>query len=187
MTSTMTLRNDDYVITVTDLLDRPGASRRVDLAMDVPDDLALTLVEVRDPLRLAGVIESLADGLLVRGRLDADARMSCARCLEDVEQAMHAEVAEIFADPGAPVSGDEDGIEEGYEIREGTIDLDTLLRDALVPAAPYQPLCRPDCKGLCPTCGTNFNIATCDCQDRARDPRWAALEGLDLPPDAPGA
>lgn len=180
----MTPRNDDFVLTVTDLLDRPGASRRVDLAMGVPDGLALTLVEVRDPLRLAGVIESVVDGLLVRGRLMAAVQLSCARCLEPVEQAVHAEVAELFADPGAPVPGEDGEIEAGYEIREGTIDLDTLLRDALVPAAPYQPLCRPDCRGLCPSCGRNHNTAVCDCADHERDPRWAPLEGLHLPPEA---
>lgn len=181
----MTLRNDDFVLTVTDLLDRPGVSRQVDLAMAVPDDLALTLVEIHDPLRLAGVIESVVDGLLVRGRVEADARMSCARCLEDVEQPLQTEVTELFADPAAPGPRDEEPIEAGYEIVDGSIDLETLLRDALVPAAPYRPLCRPDCQGLCPSCGLNRNdVAVCDCADHERDLRWAPLEGLQLPPGA---
>lgn len=183
----MTIRNDDSVLTVTDLLNRPGASRRVDLAVGVPDDLVLTLVEVRDPLHLDGVIESVVDGLLVRGRIEAAVRVSCARCLQDVDQAVHAEVAELFSEPETPVSGEQDGVEVGYEISEGTIDLDTLLRDALVPAAPYKPLCRPDCRGLCPTCGTDRNTADCDCGERERDSRWAPLEGLQLPPDPAGS
>lgn len=184
---TMTLQNVDSVLTVTDLVDRPGASRRVDIAVGVPDDLALTLVEVRDPLRLAGVIESVVDGLLVRGRVEAAVTMSCARCLRDVEQAVHADVAELFSDPSVPLPGDDEGVEAGYEIHEGTIDIDTLLRDALVPAAPYKPLCDPGCRGLCPSCGTNHNVAACDCRDRTHDSRWAPLEGLQLPPDTAGA
>lgn len=173
--------NDDFVLTVTDLLDRPGASRRVDLAMGVPEDLGLTLVEVRDPLRLAAVIESVVDGLLVRGSVEATVRMSCSRCLTDVDDAVQADVTELFADQ-AP-GHDDDEVEAGYEIREGTIDLDTLLRDALVPAAPYRPLCSPDCQGLCPGCGANRNVAACICEDHHTDSRWAALEGLRLPPD----
>ena len=60
------------------------------------------------------------------------------------------------------------------------IDLDTLLRDALVPAVPYRPLCDPDCKGLCASCGVNRNETTCDCVDVTVDARWSALEGLRL-------
>lgn len=181
--------NDDFVLTVTDLIDRPGASRRVDLAMGVPEDLGLTLVEVCDPLRLAGVIESVVDGLLVRGRVEATMRLSCSRCLTDLEDAVEADVIELFA-AGArsgTAFDDEESVEPGYEIREGTIDLDTLLRDALVPAAPYQPLCRTDCRGLCPRCGANRNAVDCICEDDDRDPRWAALEGLRLPPDGTGS
>lgn len=181
MTSTMTT-NDDFLLTVTDLLDRPGASRRVDLAMGVPDDLGLTLVEVCDPLRLAAVIESVVDGLLVRGRIEATVRLSCARCLTDVEDAVHADVTELFAGPQAGLPGDDDAVEAGYEIREGAIDLDTLLRDALVPATPYRPLCRTDCRGLCPDCGADRNVVDCACEDQRQDSRWAALKSLRLPP-----
>ncbi|HVM15198.1 MAG TPA: DUF177 domain-containing protein [Egibacteraceae bacterium] len=173
--------DDDFLLTVTDLLDRPGASRRVDLAMGVPDGLGLTLVEVSDPLRLAGVIESVVDGLLVRGRIEATVRLSCARCLTDIEDAVRADVVELFVGPRGDLAPD-DEVEAGYEIREGTIDLDTLLRDALVPAAPYRPLCRPDCRGLCPDCGVDRNLVDCMCEDQHHDSRWAALKGLRLPP-----
>lgn len=176
---TMAALRSDTVLTVTDLVDRPGSSRPVDLAVDVPTGLPLPLVEVDEPLRLAGVIESVVDGLLVRGQLLAHVRLHCARCLTPVEDDVHSDVVEHFA---VPAGVDEDP-EAGYEIREGTIDLDTLLRDALAPAAPYQPLCRPDCQGLCATCGTNRNERACDCADRDVDPRWAPLAGLRLPSD----
>ncbi|HVL99199.1 MAG TPA: DUF177 domain-containing protein [Egibacteraceae bacterium] len=184
----MMTKNHDSVLSVTDLLDRPGASRRVDVAMGVPDGLVLPLVTVHNPLRLAGVIESVVQGLLVRGTVEAVLSMSCARCLTTVEQTVCAGVTELFSDPTVPGHPDEDlEVDAGYEICEGTIDLDTLLRDAVVPAAPYQPLCNFDCRGLCPSCGVNRNDVDCDCADRERDPRWAALEGLRLPPDAAGA
>lgn len=182
MTLTMAATNRDSVLTVTDLLDRPGASRRVELDLAVPEGLPLTLVEVPEALRFTGVIESVVDGLLVRGSLGATMRLSCARCLAGVERDVHTDIVELFAVPGGAGAGED--IEAGYEIDEGTIDLDTLLRDALVPAAPYQPLCKPECLGLCATCGTNRNDAACNCEEERRDSRWAPLEGLRLPPDA---
>lgn len=178
----MTVPRSDRVLNVVDLLDRPGASRRLDLSLSVPEDLDLTLVDVREPLSLLGVIESVVDGLLVRGRVSATVRMGCARCLVDLDRVVACDVIELFCDPGR--SDGDDAVEAGYEIRDGSLDLDTLLRDALVPAVPYQPLCAPGCKGLCGSCGANLNQADCDCVELVTDPRWAALEGLRLADDA---
>lgn len=167
------------LIRVADLLNRPGASRRIDLPVDAPEGLVLDLAELTGPLRLAGVIESVVDGLLVRATLTAPLQMACARCLKPVETTVSTDVVELFSDPAR---ADEPGdIEAGYEIAETEIDLDTLLRDALVPAVPYRPLCDEACAGLCPTCGVDRNEAQCECTDVSADPRWAALERLRLP------
>ena len=169
----------DRLLRVADLLDRPGASRRVDLALPAPGDLALDLAEVVGDIRLEGVVESVVDGLLVRGELSATLAMPCARCLTDMTADVTADVVELFTDPAD--AADDDEVEAGYEIHDdATINLDTLLRDALVPAVPYRPLCNEDCQGLCAQCGTNRNEAHCDCVDVRTDARWAALEGLQL-------
>ncbi|HWB71831.1 MAG TPA: DUF177 domain-containing protein [Egibacteraceae bacterium] len=178
----MPVPRSDRVLNVVDLLDRPGASRRLDLSMGVPQDLGMTLVDVSEPLSLVGVVESVVDGLLVRGRVSATVRTGCARCLVDLDLVVACDVIELFCDPGR--SDADDALEAGYEIREGSLDLDTLLRDALVPAVPYQPLCSPACQGLCGSCGANLNQADCGCVDLVTDPRWAALEGLRLADDA---
>jgi uncharacterized protein len=169
----------DHVLNVADLLDRPGTSRRLDLDVALPEGFALPLVTIREPLHLAGVIESVVEGLLVRGALAVSMRLECARCLEPIDADAHADVVELFQDP-ARLAGDMEPPEEGYEIRDGHIDLDALLRDTLAPAAPYQPLCRVDCAGLCAQCGANLNDARCACADDAVDPRWSALRDLDL-------
>ena len=179
---------DDRVLKVADLLDRPGASRRLDLAVEAPEDLdlaALAMAEVDGRLRLAGVVESVVDGLLVRGTLSAPLRLQCARCLQPVHRTVQAEVVELFTDPAD--AEEPDDVEEGYEIVDGTLDLDTLLRDALAPAVPVQPLCRPDCAGLCPTCGTDRNVAACHCTEETSDARWAALAALRLDAEPDGA
>ena len=169
----------DRTLRVGDLIGRPGSSRRLDLAMAAPEDLTLDLAEIVGPIQLQGVVESVVDGLLVRGELSVALKMQCARCLVNLETTVTTDVTELFSDPER--ADDPADVEAGYEIGDNELDLDTLIRDALVPAVPYRPLCDEACQGLCPTCGINRNEATCDCADVSADPRWAALEGLRLP------
>ena len=58
------------------------------------------------------------------------------------------------------------------------IDLDHLMREQFHLALPMKPLCREDCKGLCPRCGANRNTTTCTCEVRWEDPRLAGLKAL---------
>ena len=171
----------DSRLSVVDLLRRPGTSRTLALELDPPGDLPLPLVDAVGPLRLEGVLESVVDGLLVRGRLHTRVALACARCLSPMEAQVSADVAELYSDP-AELDSPED-LDPGYEISEGQIDLDTLLRDTLVPAVPVAPHCRDDCAGLCATCGADRNLEDCDCVEVVSDTRWTALEGLRLADD----
>ncbi|HWS47003.1 MAG TPA: DUF177 domain-containing protein, partial [Acidimicrobiia bacterium] len=74
----------------------------------------------------------------------------------------------------APLEG------ETYALDDDVVDLEPLVRDALVLELPAVPLCRDDCRGLCPSCGIDRNAATCDCAADDIDPRWAPLRSLDL-------
>lgn len=170
----MSAPSSHSVLSVADLLNRPGTSRPLALELDAPEGLDLPLVSRIAGLRLDGVLESLADGVLIRGTLSARLEMACARCLQPVSAEVAGDVAELYSDPA------EAEPEPGYEVRDGLIDLDPLVRDALLPLVPLAPRCREDCKGLCPTCGADRNTTDCDCADQIRDTRWAALEGLRL-------
>lgn len=173
---------DSPILDVAVVFGSPGASRRLALGLPVPGDLDLPLVRLDEPIALDGVVEGMVDGVVVRGTVRARAEAACGRCLTAVGQEVEAPVAELFADP-ADVEDPED-IEPGYAIADGLIDLDTLLRDALVAAVPAVVHCRPDCAGLCPSCGVDRNTTTCGCGDEVRDTRWTALEGLRVPPAA---
>lgn len=175
----MTAALNDYRLNVADLLRRPGATRDVDLRLAAPDDYGLALTSVDGPLHLQGVVESVVDGLLVRGVLEAGLGLSCARCLQPVRHAARTDVVELFIDPHELASGDE--VEAGYEIAEAHLHLEALVRDALAVMTPLRPLCRADCRGLCPQCGTDRNEGACACADAPADPRWEALRGLRLP------
>jgi uncharacterized protein len=146
----------------------PGHSH--DSVFDVPtvrvsDDL--TLDYVRGPIRLSRT----AEGILVQGKLEVGFATECYRCLDPVTLNVTVDVEELFASPspvGAEFSVHDDGI----------LDLAPLLRDEVLIVASRGVLCRPDCKGLCPDCGTNWNHATCTCAEERIDPRLAQLKNL---------
>ena len=87
--------------------------------------------------------------------------------------------------PAAEMPADDAEDEEGAEVAADDLDtfafdgevieLEPLLREQFVLSLPYAPLCREDCKGLCPTCGTNLNESTCNCTPSKTDSRWDAL------------
>lgn len=176
----MTAPLSDHLLNVADLVERPGASREVDLGLAVPDDFDMPLASVYEPVRLVGVIESVVDGLLVRGALRATLGLSCARCLQPVSRDVHIDAVELYMDP-AQLDDDDEEVEPGYELADGYLHLGALLRDGLSAAIPYRPLCREDCLGLCADCGADRNETPCDCAEQATDPRWESLRDLRLP------
>jgi uncharacterized protein len=165
----------DTVMVVRELIDRPGTSRRLDRRMPAPTDLSDDIVAIGHDVTLSGVLESVVDGVLVRGRVEAPARVACVRCLKERDDIVGTDVVELYSRPV------DESVEPGYEVTEDAIDLDTLLRDALAAAAPVHPLCRPECAGLCATCGADLNVAPCDGHPDQQDSRWSVLEGLELP------
>jgi uncharacterized protein len=158
-------------VDVRDLLGRPGSSREVHLA-DLVDGLATELAEVPAPVRIDVLMESVVEGILVSGPVSGRMAFRCARCLKTFSQGFTVEVTELFAP-----TPDED--EEAYPLGEGTIDLEPMVRDAVVLSMPFSPLCREDCLGLCERCGGDRNLGECVCPPAA-DPRWAALDDLEL-------
>lgn len=176
----------DTTVLVVDLLDHPGSSRPLTVTLERPQDLELPMTTLDDVVEVDGVLESLVDGILVRGAVDAAAEVRCARCLRPTRTDLHIDVAELFRDP-ARTSPDDEPVEEGYEIRDGLLDIDALVRDALAPSVGVAPLCRVDCAGLCAGCGADLNTTTCSCAPAPADPRWSALAQLRLPdPDDTG-
>lgn len=121
------------------------------------------------------VAESLSDGIVVNGSIRAPFQGECRRCLSPLAGFIDVDVHELYqvhvTDPEAfPIVGDQ-------------IDLVPMVRETVLLEIPDAPVCRPDCAGLCPHCGVDLNVTTCDCVAEAIDPRWAALEDLrnDLP------
>jgi uncharacterized protein len=124
----------------------------------------------------------------------ATAAGQCSRCLIEVTEPIVAGIRELFAFPDSATAAttDEDEIPLVVDDR---IDLQQVVRDEIVTALPMAPLCRPDCRGLCPDCGGRFDDLEPDHSHEILDPRWAALrdrfgtetpESTGRPPAGPG-
>jgi uncharacterized protein len=156
---------------------RRHQGRREHLAVRAPiPGLCITASEVPPAadVELDVDLEAVEGAVVVAGTARAPWRGECRRCLRPVEGEVSTAVDELF------VTDPEEG--ETYPIRGDHIDLEPMAREAVVLGLPLAPLCRPDCKGLCPTCGADLNQAPCGCPAADQDPRWAALDAL-RPPD----
>jgi uncharacterized protein len=123
------------------------------------------------------LVEREGDDVLVTGGLEARVPQHCGRCLEPYVLRV---TPQINARHVPSVSGEEhelgaDDLETDV-YHNGQVDLTALLETETTLALPMKPLCKPDCRGLCPVCGVNRNDTACSCQERHDDPRWAKLK-----------
>jgi uncharacterized protein len=160
-------------VDVRDLLGHPGSSRTVHVEEPIEDlRTELAHVPAGQPVEAELLMESVVEGILASGPVGGTMRLTCARCLKPFDSRFRIEVRELFAP--TPVEDDDQ-----YPVEEGFVDLEPMIRDNVVPAMPFAPLCREDCLGLCPRCGGDRNLGECDCTEQI-DERWSVLAGLDL-------
>jgi uncharacterized protein len=111
--------------------------------------------------------------LYLQGQLAARTTVSCDRCLTDFEQPLQVELGDLLVYPPGRQADPLLSVPE-----TGMLDLAPLLREYLVLDIPSRPLCRPDCKGLCPECGQDLNEAACEHSQSQIHPRLASLSSL---------
>ena len=121
-------------------------------------------------------LEAVMEGVLVSGAVSGIAVGECIRCLEEVRLPLVTQFSELFSYPENRVAEDDDD-EEVRSVEEDLINLEPTLRDAVVLALPFQPVCREDCPGLCSECGALLADDPAHTHEVA-DPRWAALQGI---------
>lgn len=131
-----------------------GSSR--DISFDIP------LVQVEpgeDIIDLKGMarISRTPQGLLLEGEFSAKMRAECVRCLVEFLQPLKTSFNELYAFDQRSVTDLELILAE-----DANIDLGPLVREYLLIEMPIKSLCRPDCKGLCPVCGEDLNLTTCE-------------------------
>ncbi len=180
------------VLETRELGRRPGSEREVTRTVPAPADLGIEVLSVPEgsPVEIDLRLEAVMEGVLVTGTAHVAVEGECARCLEAIHDDVEVSFQELFVydDPhhaGRRDTTDHDGEDdETSRLEDDLVDLEPLLRDAVVLALPFQPLCREDCPGLCPDCGARLADEPDHAHEAAIDPRWAALAQLDPENDA---
>ena len=133
------------------------------------------------PLKLEGELSRIEGGYALTARLSYDGQLECSRCLAPYAFQEDDEFTLVLY----PRAG---ALEADVELAKGDLDtqfydqpviaLSPIVEERVQMALPMKPLCRPDCRGLCATCGNDLNLGPCACVHDAVDPRWEALRGL---------
>ena len=167
-----------FVVSVRDLARRPGSQLSISRSVPAPAFFGIDVIGVPEgsDLTLELSLESISEGIWVSGTVAARAVGECSRCLDEVSEDVLAPVQGLVANPGAPSAGEGDDVDV-RDFDGESLDLEELLRDAVVTSLPFAPLCSPDCPGLCDQCGARLADDPKHHHDAA-DPRWAALDGL---------
>ena len=152
---------------------RPGEMRERQLDIPTPERFGNAVIGVPEgaPVHLDLRLEALHDGILVSAQVDARATGECVRCLTDVEHPVEVDIQELFA------YSEDEAFE--YQVQDDHVDLEPVVRDAVVLSLPFQPVCQEDCLGLCPECGVRLLDNPGHEHEEPIDPRWAALAALE--------
>jgi uncharacterized protein len=150
---------------------------------DLPSDSG----KVVAPIHFEGELRKVEQEISIAGQITTTIELICARCLKTYQEALN-DTFEVIYLPRTIIAQQNDEIELeerdlDLSFYEGDhISLTELIRDQLLLVLPVKPLCRPDCAGLCPSCGKDLNEGPCNCTHESIDPRLAALQQL-LPKD----
>ena len=161
-----------FVVHVADLLDRPGARRRVVLS----GSMVVELDQIEDcgPVRAELNLQETGGSVLIRGEIITSLRLRCNRCLGDVVSDVSLPMVQLYdGDPGND-KPDDDALEVAPD---GSIDLHSVIHDELCLSAPLVPLCSETCRGLCPKCGTDLNVDPCVGHTTERGSPFSGLAG----------
>lgn len=159
---------------------RPGSQREVSRTVPAPADLGIEVLRVPEgaPVELDLRIEAVMEGVLVTGEARVSLEGECVRCLEPIDDDVDVTFQELFLYDDQDLQGgdpEDDGVSM---LEDDLLDLEPLLRDAVVLALPFQPLCEDDCPGLCTECGALLKDDPDHTHEAAIDPRWAGLTVL---------
>lgn len=133
------------------------------------------------PLRVRLLVEEQGVDVVAAGVVEGMTSMACRRCLEPVVVKLDHPVRLWFRDgiTELEAEAEEDHV---YALppRARELDLSNALREHVILGMPEYVMCKEDCRGLCPHCGTDLNRETCDCAEEPVDDRWAALRRVKL-------
>ncbi|HEY8728235.1 MAG TPA: YceD family protein [Acidothermaceae bacterium] len=162
-----------------DLPRRPGSMRVVTRTVPAPTNIRGEMIGVvpQSDLALDLRLESVSEGVLVSGTTRVTLTGECARCLDPLTSELEVEIQQLYVYPGNEIDADDEDDDVGF-LTDDYVDLEPVLRDAVVLALPLAPVCKDDCLGLCPDCGARLEDVGRDHRHETVDPRWAGLHHI---------
>ncbi len=156
---------------------KPGAERTYTVTIEAPADLGYDVYGVPEgsPVEIELRLDAIMEGILATGSASARATGECVRCLDPIDNAVVIGFTELYLYDDAP---EDQKSEDSFILEDELLDLETALRDAVVLALPHNPLCGPECPGLCVECGARLADDPGHTHGEAIDPRWSALSQL---------
>ena len=156
---------------------RAGEMKEYHLRITPPEKIGTELIGVDSEVELDARLESVEEGILITGEVRARAVGECSRCLDPVVVDIKQSIQELFHYKPQRDSGDLD--DDDLLLMEGDVmDLETPIRDAIILNLPINPVCAPECEGLCPECGIKWSQLPPEHEHELLDARWSGLEAL---------
>ena len=192
-----------YLFSTHDLPRRAGEMREFFVPIEEHEPMGFDILAIAqdEPIDIELKIESVQEGVLATANVRSIASGECTRCLDPLEIDIDENFVELYEyaeDPRlirkrekkmserakAKKQEEDEELDDELEVRQmdgDDIDLEGPIRDAIILNLPINPLCAPDCSGLCPECGEKWRDLPSDHAHAVVDIRWAGLQGLDLP------
>lgn len=167
-----------WVINTREVGRRPGTMRSYQRTIGVPAGFGLEVIGIPEgaPIEIDLRVESATEGVFVSGTAAGDVVGECARCLDRLGYPLTVRLGELFAWPDSATEATTDA-DEVSRVVDDLVDTEEMVRDAVLLALSLAPLCREDCRGLCPDCGDRWADLEPGHRHETMDARWAALRG----------
>ena len=165
-----------FLVNLHELPRRAGEMRPYCLDFKLEEAIGTPMLAINagESMLIEFKAESVSDGVLISGQVKSKAKGECGRCLDEIERDVSEEFRELFVYESRKGEDEEDEI---FALDGDIADIETAIRDAVVLTMPINPLCKPDCKGLCSECGERWEKLAPDHTHEKIDPRWSGLAG----------
>lgn len=169
-------KKHEFCLGITHIIRDPGSVLNFGLSGHLSDlRVVSSYVENSQTISVAGLAEAVHGGILITGEISTSWKGECRRCLNNTAGMLTIEVRELYEREDQSLTA-EDG--ETYIFRGDVLDLQEMVKDQILLGLPLAPLCKEDCAGICPECGTDLNAEMCRCAQAKVDPRWSLLDVL---------
>lgn len=152
------------------------------MELELNEDIQSGAVKIISPVHASLKIDKKESEVFVSGIISGDVELQCSRCLRNFIMKIESSQGVVY-NPTATINKEEhyelksDELDTGF-YKEDFLEINELLAEQFLLNIPMKPLCSPECKGICPKCGTDLNMESCGCKFSEVDPRLKVLEQL---------